>query len=81
MEQLKLSDIKVGESCVAEVILSDSDIRHRFMDLGIIKGTKIKCLLMSSYNSIKAYSVRGKVIAIRKSDAEKILVRRCASDE
>lgn len=77
MEYLSMCDVREGQSAVITELNCASDIKRRFMDLGMIKGTKIKCVLASPFNSIKAYSIRGSVIAIRASDAKGIFVREC----
>lgn len=42
------------------------------MDLGFTKGTTVTCVLCGS--GIKAYLVRGAVIALRNEDADKVPV-------
>lgn len=48
--------------------------RRRFLDLGIIKGTKIKPILRSPLGDPTAYEIRKSVIALREEDAGKIKV-------
>ena len=77
MEYLSMCDIKEGNWGEIVELKCAKDIRRRFMDLGMIKGTKVKCVLVSPFNSIKGYAIRGSVIAIRHSDAKNIIVRGC----
>lgn len=58
---------------IAKINCSGSD-RRRFLDLGIIKDTKIKPILKSPSGDPRAYEIRGSIIALRKDDAEKIEV-------
>ena len=44
-------------------------------DLGVIRDTEIGCVLDSISGDIKVYMIRGAYIAIRKSDAEQILLK------
>lgn len=46
--------------------------KRRLMDLGFTKGTTVTCVLCGS--GIKAYLVRGAVIALRNEDADKVPV-------
>lgn len=71
---MTLNNLNVGE--VANVVFIDenSNLYQRFIDIGIIKGTKIECVLKSPFNDPKAYLIRGAIIAIRNCDAEKIIV-------
>lgn len=48
------------------------NIKRRLLDLGMIKGTKIKPVLRSPSGDPTAYEVRGSIIAIRKEDSDKI---------
>lgn len=75
MEYFKMSDISEGQTVYIEELRCDKDIKQRLMDLGFVKGTKIQCVLTSPFHSMKAYGVRGSIIALRKDDAEKIIVR------
>lgn len=47
-------------------------MKRRLMDLGFTKGTTVTCVLCGS--RIKAYLVRGAVIALRNEDADKVPV-------
>ena len=69
----KLSDISPGEE--TEIIyIEDSDLKERFTDLGLIPGTRVKCVGRSPGKDMKAYLVRGAVIALRNNDCISIRV-------
>lgn len=70
-----LSELHYGEQAVVDKILNCEDIRRRFLDIGIIKGTLIKCVGISPAKDPKAYLIRGGVYAIRQDDAKYILMR------
>ncbi|MBQ6825562.1 MAG: ferrous iron transport protein A [Clostridia bacterium] len=69
-----LKDLKVGENGVVSEILTNGNIRRRFIDIGLIKGSLVKCVGISPFGNPKAYLIRGAVIAIRKNDCADILV-------
>lgn len=69
-----LSGLRAGEYGRIIRLLSNGHLRRRYQDLGIIPGTLIKCVMQSPFGDPHAYLVRGAVIAIRNSDAEKILI-------
>ena len=48
--------------------------KRRFLDLGIITGTKIKPIFRSPLGDPTAYEIRKSIIALRKEDSEKIIV-------
>lgn len=52
----------------------DGELKRRFLDLGIIKGTEIEVLYKSPFGDPKAYLIRGAVIAIRNEEGKKIQV-------
>lgn len=47
---------------------------RRLRDLGMVAGTRIKCVFKSPLGDPAAYSIRGAIIAIREEDAAGILV-------
>lgn len=66
---LSLSDLPVGKTVVVEEILLSGAMRLRLMELGLVPGTRVRCVHRAPSGSPGAYAVRGAVIAIRKSDA------------
>lgn len=69
---MTLNDLKVGDMANVTFIDEKSNLYQRFIDIGIIKGTKIECVLKSPFGDPKAYLIRGAVIAIRDGDAKRI---------
>ena len=64
-----LSDLAIGNE---GIIIENNSKEMRLLDIGLTEKTKVKCLLKN--RSLKAYLIRGSVIAIRKEDLEGILV-------
>ena len=71
---ITLDKIKIGDIANVLNINNSSLIKRRLQDLGIIKNSKIECVLNSPFNDPKAYLIKGCVIAIRNDDAKDILV-------
>ena len=69
---MKLCDLKLGEMARVVNISNKSDISRRLLDIGLIPGTRIECVLISPMQNPKAYIIRGAVIAIRNEDASDI---------
>ena len=44
---MTLNELKVGEKGIVSKISKESLMKQRFIDIGIIKGTKIECVLIS----------------------------------
>ena len=49
-------------------------MRRRLRDIGLIEGTKVKCVLKSPAGDPTAYQIRGALIALRSEDAEKVIL-------
>lgn len=70
-----LCDLEVGQSCIVSEILTRGSMRRRFLDIGLIENTVVKCVGQSPSGDPKAYLIRGAVIAIRSDDSGGIIVR------
>ena len=73
-KEKSLPELKRRESGTVRQLLCCGDIRRRFLDIGLIPGTSVVCLGRSPLGDPSMYLVRGNLIAIRKEDAEKILL-------
>lgn len=71
---ISLSDLPVGSSATVRSILAEGINRRRMMDLGLVPGTRVEALRVSPAGDPKAFRIRGAVIALRREEAEKILV-------
>ncbi len=70
-----LDNLNINKIAKIENIYCENNIKRRMMDLGIVKGTKIKAILKSPSGNPKAYEVRGSVIAIRNEDAKMVEIK------
>jgi len=70
----RLNSLLEGEQ--AKVLCYDKKIkiRRRLLDMGLIEGTKVKCVLKSPAGDPKAYLIRGAVIALRNEDTKNIYI-------
>ena len=71
-----LSNLKIGESAVVKEISSDcmGKQRRRLMDFGILPGTKIWVEMESPSGNLRAYNIRGAIIALRKQQTNLIFI-------
>ena len=79
--QMRLCDLKANDSAEIIDIKAQGDIRRRFLDIGLIVGTRVLCIGKSAMGDPAAYFVRGATIAIRKKDAEGVLVRSLGGEQ
>lgn len=79
----RLHALHIGES--GEVVRLGGGVqgaqRRRLLDLGVVPGTVIRAELSSVSGDPMAYRIRGAVIALRRSQADDILIRRVADAE
>ena len=73
---MTLNELKLSEKAIVKNISELSSMRQRFIDIGIIGGAKIECVLVSPGKNPKAYMIKGAVIAIRDEDAKFIYIER-----
>lgn len=69
-----MSSLTVGESATVSAFSSSCSLYRRFVDLGFVPGTRVECVGKSPMGDPVAYRVRGKCIAVRKTDAKGILI-------
>lgn len=72
-----LDKLAVGESLRVCEVGGRDDMKCRLEDLGVVEGTKIRCLMKSPLGDPCAYLIRGAVIAIRRDDAMYIIGECC----
>jgi ferrous iron transport protein A len=72
---------KLPEGGAGRVIrIAECPIKPRLEGLGISEGASIAALFSAPSGDPTAYSVRGSVVAVRRSDAQSILVEEGAWD-
>ncbi len=69
---INLSELTPGETAY----LSLTPRVGRLAELGFIAGTRIECVAKAPLGDPIAYLVRGAVIALRRSDARELCVRK-----
>lgn len=73
-EEKSLLNIKPGSSAQIRSIETESSMRRRLRDLGLIEGTEVRALTKSPSGDPVAYLIRGATIAIRNEDSSRIFV-------
>ena len=72
--ELTLNALAAGKAAHVSRLLTTGSMRRRLMDIGLIPGEPVRCLFTARHGNPTAYWIRGAVIALRKEDAETILV-------
>jgi len=76
MKLVPLSDLAIGEEAAVVSVGGSHAMRTRLNDLGLVEGSRIRCMYPSAFGDPRAYLVRGATLGIRNSDAERILCRK-----
>ena len=71
MGKLKLRILALG---MVLILLLTGAIRRRLLDLGLIEGTKVRCVRRSLAGNPVIYSFRGTMVALRSEDSARICV-------
>lgn len=69
-----LSALSLGENGIVKYFTPDRPINRRLFDIGLIKGTKISCVLQNPSGNPMAFLIRGAIMALRAEDCGHILV-------
>ena len=60
---------------MVEALGGQGDARRRLMDLGFTPGARVMCLFAAPSGDPRAYMVRGSVIALRREDAARMVLK------
>ena len=71
----KLSELKPGEVGFIENIAEEEDFRRHLIDMGMTPGTQVEVVRFAPLGDPMQIHIRGYELGIRKSEAEKIIVR------
>lgn len=74
-----MNSLAPGQSATVGEILHTGDMRRRLQDIGLIRGTAIKCVGRSPLGDPAAFRIRGAIIALRDSDTALIGITRPAA--
>lgn len=72
---MNLNELEMNNKAKILNINCKENIKRRLLDLGMVKGTDIKPVLVSPSGDPKAFEVRGSLIAIREDDTRQIEIK------
>ena len=73
-KEKRLCDLLPGEQSFVKEILISGSMRRRLLDIGLLSGTEVVCVGESPLGNLRAFLVRGSEVAIRRRDAEGIII-------
>ncbi len=75
-ETMCLSALPEGESGYVTEVHAGPAMARRLTDLGLVRGTRVTCVLRSPAGDPRAYLIRGALIALRRADADGVRLER-----
>ena len=75
---MTLGDLKIGQSGTIESVGGEGALRLRFLDMGLIPGTKVQLQKVAPLGDPIQILVRGYELTIRVEDAGKITMQEAA---
>ena len=70
-----LCGLKRDEAGVIAGLSARGGMRRRLMDLGFTPGARVEYVLAAPGRGMRAYLIRGTLIALRESDAKTVLLQ------
>lgn len=72
---MTVNDLKIGQSGIIDQVGGEGPLRLRFLDMGLIPGTKVTLRKVAPMGDPIQIQVRGYELTIRREDAAKITLR------
>lgn len=71
-----LNGLKINEEAVIVSVNTGKDIKRRLMDIGFVKGEKVKLILKNFGDNMRAYKIKNTIMALRVRDSKNILIKK-----
>ena len=72
---MTIDDLKIGQSGVISQVGGEGPLRLRFLDMGLIPGTRVLLQKIAPMGDPVQIQLRGYELTIRREDARKITLR------
>ena len=73
---MTIDDLKIGQEGTIATVGGEGALRLRFLDMGLIPGTRVQLRKVAPLGDPIQIQVRGYELTIRREDAKKIALRR-----
>jgi len=73
-KEIGLAELPIGRTGVVLALQAEGLPRRRLLDLGLVPGTKVEAVRRSPAGDPIAFRIRGAVIALRKEEAQQVLL-------
>ena len=72
---MTINDLKIGQGGTISEVGGEGPLRLRFLDMGLIPGTKVQLQKIAPMGDPIQIRIRGYELTIRREDAEKITLQ------
>lgn len=72
---MTINDLKIGQSGIISAVGGEGSLRLRFLDMGLIPGTKVTLQKVAPMDDPIQIHLRGYELTIRREDAKQITLR------
>lgn len=72
---MTIDDLKLGQSGIIDTVGGEGPLRLRFLDMGLIPGTRVVLQKVAPMGDPIQIQVRGYELTIRREDARKMTLR------
>ena len=73
---ISLNELKINEEGIIKSVDTDKNIKRRLMDIGFVKGKKVKLILKNFGDNMRAYKIKNTIMALRLKDTKNILIEK-----
>ncbi len=72
---MTMDDLKIGQQAVIDQVGGQGPLRLRFLDMGMIPGTRVRLQKIAPMGDPIQIQVRGYELTLRREDARQITIR------
>lgn len=69
-----LNELNINEEAIITEI-KNNNLKRRLMDIGFVKGAKVKLILKNFGDNMRAYQIKNTIMALRLNDTKNIFIK------
>lgn len=73
---ISLNELKINEEGLIIKVNTNENIKRRLMDIGFVKGEKVKLILKNFGDNMRAYKIKNTIMALRLKDTKNIFIEK-----
>ncbi len=73
---ISLNELKINEEGIIIKVNTNENIKRRLMDIGFVKGEKVKLILKNFGDNMRAYKIKNTIMALRLKDTKNIFIEK-----